>query len=122
MISYDDVRELQQFVSGPDSLVLSLYVNIDQSRAANLNRGFETAVANFFRQMIETQISTENNRQKFESENRASPALFEKLHSKRERAGHILRFVERFLVATRSTGRASDPGAVVAQSLGTAIA
>ena len=68
MISYDDVRELQQFVSGPDSLVLSLYVNIDQSNAANLNRGFETAVENFFRHMLETQISAENNRQKFESE------------------------------------------------------
>lgn len=68
MISYDDVRELQQYVSGPDSLVLSLYVNIDQSDAANLNRGFETAVENFFRQMLDTQIAAENNKQKFESE------------------------------------------------------
>ena len=68
MISYDDVRELQQYVSGPDSLVLSLYVNIDQSNAANLNRGFETAVENFFRQMLETRIKAENNRQKFEAE------------------------------------------------------
>jgi peptide chain release factor subunit 1 len=68
MISYDDVRELQQYTSGPDSLVLSLYVNIDQSNAANLNRGFETAVENFFRQMLETQIATDNNRPKFEAE------------------------------------------------------
>ena len=68
MISYDDVRELQQYLSSPDSLVLSLYVNIDQSNAANLNRGFETAVENFFRQMLETQIATDNNRPKFEAE------------------------------------------------------
>ncbi len=68
MISYDDVRELQKYLSGPDSLVLSLYVNIDQSNAVNLNRGFEKAVETCFRHMLETQIAAENNRPKFETE------------------------------------------------------
>src|SRR5688500_20212120 len=68
MISYDDVRELQQYLSGPDSLILSLYVNIDQSNAVNLNRGFERAVETCFRQMLETQIAAENHRPKFETE------------------------------------------------------
>ena len=68
MISYDDVRELQQYLSGPDSLILSLYVNIDQSNAVNLNRVFERAVETCFRQMLETQIAAENNRPKFETE------------------------------------------------------
>lgn len=68
MISYDDVRELQQYLSGPDSLILSLYVNIDQSNAVNLNRGFERAVETCFRQMLEAQIAAENNRPKFETE------------------------------------------------------
>ncbi len=53
MISYDDIRQLQQHPSGPDSCILSLYVNVDQSNAANLNRGFITQVENLFRQMAE---------------------------------------------------------------------
>ncbi|HJQ22643.1 MAG TPA: hypothetical protein VKA60_01920 [Blastocatellia bacterium] len=53
MISYDDIRQLQQYPSGPDSCILSLYVNIDQSNAANLNRGFITQVENLFRRMAE---------------------------------------------------------------------
>ena len=55
MISYDDIRQLQQYPSGPDSCILSLYVNIDQSNAANLNRGFLTLVENLFRRMAEDQ-------------------------------------------------------------------
>ena len=53
MISYDDIRQLQQYPSGPDTCILSLYVNIDQSNAANLNRGFITQVENLFRRMAE---------------------------------------------------------------------
>jgi len=55
MISYDDIRQLQQYPSGPNSCILSLYVNIDQSNAANLNRGFLTQVENLFRRMAEDQ-------------------------------------------------------------------
>lgn len=53
MISYDDIRQLQQFSSGPDSCILSLYININQANQANLNRGFVTAAENMFRQMAE---------------------------------------------------------------------
>ena len=55
MISYDDIRQLQQYPSGPDSCILSLYVNIDQSNAANLNRGFITQVENLVRRMADDQ-------------------------------------------------------------------
>lgn len=65
MISYDDIRQLQEYPSGPDTSVLSLYVNVDQSDAANLNRGFETAVENLFRRMADL---GENNKQALESE------------------------------------------------------
>lgn len=68
MISYDDIRQLQRYQSGPDSFVLSLYVNIDQSDASNLNRGFETRVESLFRQNAENQNSQEDSKQRFESE------------------------------------------------------
>ncbi|HWP45157.1 MAG TPA: hypothetical protein VNO14_18085 [Blastocatellia bacterium] len=68
MISYDDIRQLQQYKSGPDSLIISLYVDVDQSNAANLNRGFETAVENLFRQMAEKNSIDESKKQRFEAE------------------------------------------------------
>lgn len=66
MISYDDVRQLQQYQSGPDALILSLYLNVDQSNAANLNRGFETVVENTFRHIAENPNS--NNKHRLEAE------------------------------------------------------
>ena len=66
MISYNDIRQLQQYPSGPDSCILSLYVNVDQSQVANRNRGFETQVENLFRRMAETHNG--NHRQKFDAE------------------------------------------------------
>jgi hypothetical protein len=68
MISHDDLRQLQHYLSGPDSLILSLYVNIDQSNAANLNRGFETHVEGLFRQVAESQNSNEGSRKRFDAE------------------------------------------------------
>ena len=68
MISRDDIRQLHRYQSGPDSLILSLYVNVDQSNAANLNRGFETRVESLFRQVAENQNSHEANKQRFEAE------------------------------------------------------
>jgi peptide chain release factor subunit 1 len=65
MISYDDIRQLQQYPSSPDSCILSLYVNIDQSNAANLNRGFITEIENLFRRMGEDKL---NHRERFEAE------------------------------------------------------
>src|ERR1043165_5565487 len=66
MISYDDIRQLQQYPSSPDTCILSLYVNIDQSNAANLNRGFITQVENLFRRMGEDKNN--NHRERFEAE------------------------------------------------------
>jgi stalled ribosome rescue protein Dom34 len=68
MITRDDIRQLQQYRSIPDSLVLSLYVNIDQSNAANLNRGFATRVEGLFRQIAEDQMSNGGSRQRLEVE------------------------------------------------------
>lgn len=68
MISYDDIRQLQHYPSGHDSLILSLYVNIDQSDAANLNRGFETRIESLFRQTAENQNSNEGHKERFKDE------------------------------------------------------
>jgi peptide subunit release factor 1 (eRF1) len=73
MISYDDIRQLQQYPSGPDSCILSLYVNIDQSNAANLNRGFITEVENLFRRM--TEDARLDHRERFEAECRRALAF-----------------------------------------------
>jgi peptide chain release factor subunit 1 len=53
MALYEDLRELQQHSFDRQSLVLSVYVNVDQSDAANLNRGFETAAEDSIRQAVE---------------------------------------------------------------------
>src|SRR5215216_5054266 len=70
MISYNDIRQLQQYQSGPNSFILSLYVNVDQSNATNLNRGFETKAENVFRQIAENQAEGENHKQRLEVERR----------------------------------------------------
>jgi peptide chain release factor subunit 1 len=68
MISYDDIRKLQQYQSDPDSFILSLYINVDQSNATNLNRGFETKVENVFRNIAEIPTAGENHKQRLEAE------------------------------------------------------
>ena len=68
MISHHDIRQLHRYTPSPDSCILSLYVNVDQSNAANLNRGFETKVESLFRQAAENQNSHEASRQRFEAE------------------------------------------------------
>ena len=68
MITQEEMRQLQQYRSGADSLVLSLYLNIDQSYAANLNRGFETRVEGLFRQIAEDQNSNGGSKQRLEAE------------------------------------------------------
>jgi stalled ribosome rescue protein Dom34 len=68
MISQEDIRQLQHYRSIADSLVLSLYVNIDQSNAANLNRGFATRVESLFRQIAEDQSSNGGSKQRLEVE------------------------------------------------------
>jgi len=68
MITKNDIRQLQQYRSGADSLVLSLYLNIDQSDAANLNRGFATKVEGLFRKIAEELNSNGGSRQRLEVE------------------------------------------------------
>ncbi|HKV41077.1 MAG TPA: hypothetical protein VJX67_17855 [Blastocatellia bacterium] len=69
MIKPEDIHELQQYPTGPDSAVLSVYVNVDQSKAANLNRGFETAVEDQLRRIGEQQTGELNGkRPRFEAE------------------------------------------------------
>ena len=68
MISYQDIRELHQFQSGPEALILSLYVDVDQSNASNLNRGFETEVESVFRKMSEDHSPATNHKREFEAE------------------------------------------------------
>ena len=68
MISHDDIRQLQHYPSGNDSFILSLYLNVDQSDAANLNRGFETRVDSLFKRVAEDQNSHEDSKQNFETE------------------------------------------------------
>jgi peptide chain release factor subunit 1 len=68
MITHNDLSQLNNYLSGPESLILSLYINIDQSNAANLNRGFETRVESLFREVAENQNSHEESRQRFDAE------------------------------------------------------
>jgi peptide subunit release factor 1 (eRF1) len=68
MISQHDIKQLHHYTPGPDSCILSLYVNVDQSNAANLNRGFETKVESLFREIAENHNSHDDIRQKFENE------------------------------------------------------
>ncbi|MEK6299332.1 MAG: hypothetical protein AABO41_01300 [Acidobacteriota bacterium] len=68
MISYQDIRELHQLPSGPEALILSLYVDVDQSNASNLNRGFETEVESLFRKMSEDDSPADNHKPEFEAE------------------------------------------------------
>jgi hypothetical protein len=68
MISYDEIRQLQDYPAGPDTRILSIYVNVDQSDAANLNRGFETRVDALCRKAAENQDSDEANKERFRSE------------------------------------------------------
>ncbi|HEU4386925.1 MAG TPA: Vms1/Ankzf1 family peptidyl-tRNA hydrolase [Blastocatellia bacterium] len=69
MISYEDIRQLQVHPSGSDSLVLSLYVDVDQTKASNLNRGFETVVENLFRRIADGEARAGNGRvTRFETE------------------------------------------------------
>jgi peptide chain release factor subunit 1 len=60
MVLYEDIRRLQRYSPGTDSLILSLYVNVDQSVAANLNRGFETAAEDQLRKLAEQESRSEN--------------------------------------------------------------
>jgi peptide chain release factor subunit 1 len=64
MISKQDLENLLERPGQPGSPVLSVYLDVDQSRAANLNRGFETALKSMLRS-IEQQLAAERERAEF---------------------------------------------------------
>jgi peptide subunit release factor 1 (eRF1) len=49
MVSYEDLDKLRGYVPEGNGYVLSLYLDVDQSKASNLNRGFETVLNNEMR-------------------------------------------------------------------------
>lgn len=51
MISRKELKDLVSSKWGPENCVLSVYLNVDQGQAANLNRGFEAALRNLLRNL-----------------------------------------------------------------------
>jgi len=68
MISDQDIKQLRRYTPDSDSCILSLYLNVDQSNAANLNRGFETSFESLCRRVLDNQNSDQAGRQRFEAE------------------------------------------------------
>jgi peptide chain release factor subunit 1 len=68
MISDQDIKLLRRYTPDSDSCIFSLYLNVDQSNAANLNRGFETSFESMFRQVLDDQNSNQESKQRFEAE------------------------------------------------------
>jgi peptide subunit release factor 1 (eRF1) len=68
MISEQDIKQLRRYTPDSDSCILSLYLNVDQSNAANLNRGFETSFESLCRQVLDNQDSDQAGRPGFEAE------------------------------------------------------
>lgn len=64
MISKTDLENLIEREVKPSSPVLSVYLDVDQSRASNLNREFEAALKNM-RRSIERQLGGERERREF---------------------------------------------------------
>lgn len=62
-----ELESLIQHDSGPGGRVLSVYLETDQSRQANLNRGFMVALAEQFR-AIEQQITDDRYRNRFRAD------------------------------------------------------
>jgi peptide chain release factor subunit 1 len=65
MVTYEDLQILKSYESQGDGYVLSLYLNTDQAKATNLNRGFERALSNLFRS-VEQDVTEPQARQEFE--------------------------------------------------------
>ena len=68
MISREDIKQLHRYTPDADSCVLSLYLNVDQSIASNLHRGFETNAENMYRQALENHSSEQASKQRLDVE------------------------------------------------------
>ena len=64
MITHDDLQKLIHYAANEGHNVLSVYLNVDQGRAANLNREFEVPLHNMVRE-IESSISDSRERAEF---------------------------------------------------------
>src|SRR5262245_34460790 len=58
MLSAADIERIVERKATPDSPVLSVYLDIDQSKASNLNRGFEVSLRELLRS-IATELEEE---------------------------------------------------------------
>lgn len=76
MVSYQDIEIVKAYVPQGDGWVLSLYLDVDQSKPSNRKRGFETVLQNLLRDA--SQNLEESARAEFE-QNRARLLRF--LHS-----------------------------------------
>ena len=54
MVRTEQLTQLAHIEASPENPVLSVYLNVDQSNAVNLNRGFEVPLKNMLRQMAKT--------------------------------------------------------------------
>ena len=64
MLTHEDLSNLVRQEAVPGSHVLSIYLDVDQSRMANLNREFETALKGMLRS-IKLQIMRDREREEF---------------------------------------------------------
>jgi peptide chain release factor subunit 1 len=83
MISYEDIERLKAYVPRGSGWVLSLYLDVDQSKASNLKRGFETVLHNLLRE-VEGRVE-EKAREEFER-NRARVLRFMRQYVPRKKS------------------------------------
>jgi len=65
MVSVDELNDLLSYEKKPGSHVLTVYLNVDQGRADNLNRMYERALRTMVRELGET-LSEQSDRDEFE--------------------------------------------------------
>jgi peptide subunit release factor 1 (eRF1) len=65
MVTYEDLQILKSYRPDGDRYVLSVYLSTDQSKATNLNRGFERTLGNLFRS-VEQALTEPRVRQELE--------------------------------------------------------
>ncbi|RMG54875.1 MAG: hypothetical protein D6723_03970 [Acidobacteria bacterium] len=65
MVTYEDLQVLKSYQPQGDGYVLSLYLDVDQSKAINLNRGFERAL-NSMLKAVEQELHDARTQQEFE--------------------------------------------------------
>jgi len=67
MITYSDIRQLKEIADRGANHFLSVYLNVDQSQASNLNRGFITALEDQFK-LIGEEIANASAKPRFQAE------------------------------------------------------